>query len=63
MEKRNAKYAAYVQTLKEELVPAMGCTEPMPMLMELPGPERCWGKCRTGGCKGASRGKIIKCNL
>lgn len=29
MKKENLKYNAYVQILKEELVPAMGCTEPI----------------------------------
>ena len=27
MKKEDVKYGAYVQILKEELVPAMGCTE------------------------------------
>lgn len=29
MEKTNVKYQAYIQILNEELVPAMGCTEPI----------------------------------
>lgn len=29
MNKENRRYAAYVQILREELVPAMGCTEPI----------------------------------
>ena len=29
MEKTNEKYAVYIQILNEELVPAMGCTEPI----------------------------------
>jgi len=29
MEKNNVKYSAYIKILEEELVPAMGCTEPI----------------------------------
>ena len=29
MTKDNLKYRAYIQILEEELVPAMGCTEPI----------------------------------
>ena len=29
MEKNSRTYQAYVQILKEELIPAMGCTEPI----------------------------------
>ena len=29
MKKTDLKYQTYVQILKEELIPAMGCTEPI----------------------------------
>ena len=29
MKRTDEKYTAYIQILKEELIPAMGCTEPI----------------------------------
>ena len=29
MEKQDCKYQAYLEILREELIPAMGCTEPI----------------------------------
>ena len=59
MEKRNAKYAAYVQTLKEELVPAMGCTEPIALAYGAARAREVLGEMPDRGVVGAS-GSIIK---
>ena len=59
MEKRNAKYAAYVQTLKEELVPAMGCTEPIALAYGAARAREVLGELPDRVVVGAS-GSIIK---
>lgn len=59
MEKRNAKYAAYVQTLKEELVPAMGCTEPIALAYGAARAREVLGQMPDRVVVGAS-GSIIK---
>lgn len=59
MEKRNAKYAAYVQTLKEELVPAMGCTEPIALAYGAARAKEVLGEMPDRVVVGAS-GSIIK---
>lgn len=47
MTKDNEKYQAYVQILNEELIPAMGCTEPIALVMRLQRQEKYWDVCRT----------------
>ena len=59
MEKRNAKYTAYVQTLKEELVPAMGCTEPIALAYGAARAREVLGEMPDRVVVGAS-GSIIK---
>lgn len=59
MEKRNAKYAAYVQTLKKELVPAMGCTEPIALAYGAARAREVLGEMPDRVVVGAS-GSIIK---
>ena len=41
MKKTEQKYQAFVQILKEELIPAMGCTEPISLRMEQVLLEKC----------------------
>lgn len=59
MEKANCKYRAYVQILKEELVPAMGCTEPIALAYAAAVAKKTLGGMPDKVIVGAS-GSIIK---
>ena len=59
MEKTNEKYKAYVQILKEELLPAMGCTEPIALAYAAAIARKTLGTIPDWGVNGAS-GSIIK---
>ena len=59
MEKSNVKYSAYVQILKEELLPAMGCTEPIALAYAAAVARKVLGELPDRVVIGAS-GSIIK---
>lgn len=59
MEKSDMKYNAYVQILKEELLPAMGCTEPIALAYGAAVARRVLGELPDRVVVGAS-GSIIK---
>ena len=59
MEKTNEKYKAYIQILEEELVPAMGCTEPIALAYAAAKAREVLGELPDGVDIGAS-GSIIK---
>lgn len=59
MEKSNNKYQAYVQILKEELLPAMGCTEPISLAYAAAVARKTLGEVPDRVIVGAS-GSIIK---
>ena len=59
MEKTNEKYSAYIQILKEELIPAMGCTEPIALAYAAAVAKKVLGQMPERVVIGAS-GSIIK---
>ena len=59
MNREDIKYQAYVQILKEELVPAMGCTEPIALAYAAAKARAVLGKMPERVRIGAS-GSIIK---
>lgn len=59
MEKTDLRYGAYVQILKEELVPAMGCTEPIALAYGAARAREVLGQMPDRAVIGAS-GSIIK---
>lgn len=48
MEKNEPRYQAYLQILKEELIPAMGCTEPIAVAYAAAVARQTLGNSRTG---------------
>ena len=44
MEKTDKRYQAYIDILREELIPAMGCTEPIPAIRGASCRTKCWWK-------------------
>lgn len=59
MEKTSEKYQAYVEILKEELVPAMGCTEPIALAYAAAKAREVLG-CRPERVRIEASGSIIK---
>ena len=59
MEKTNPKYEAYIQILREELVPAMGCTEPIALAYAAASARRVLG-CLPDRVAIEASGSIIK---
>ena len=59
MKKGDMKYNAYVQILKEELVPAMGCTEPIALAYAAAKAREVLG-CMPQKVFGEASGSIIK---
>lgn len=57
--KRNKKYTEYIQILKEELVPAMGCTEPIAIAYAAAKAREVLGILPTG-CRIEVSGNIVK---
>ena len=47
MEKTDKRYQAYIDILREELIPAMGCTEPIAVAYAPLLPAIRWASCRT----------------
>lgn len=52
---RTAHYEQYLQILREELIPAMGCTEPVAIALAAAKARKPWAQCRSGaGWKSAA---------
>ena len=48
MERNSEKYCTYLQILRKELIPAMGCTEPIAVAYCAAIAGRPWAVCRSG---------------